>query len=140
MVRKSKALVDSLREYFREQLKYAYTALDHVGFAYSSDNGKIGLNKNWIWKASGILTSKEFVLLMLVVTSLKPSHNPIDSGVAWLHEKDYPDFDRRFFNASIKKFVELEYIFYTGERKWYVINPKYVNNYYKVKKEKNGNG
>ena len=119
----------------RVRLKYAYSDEEYVIKSYSSDNGKKGLSIVRFQDYGDELTDKEFRLLVLIVLSTPVSHDPISSGVIWLYYKDWEkrSFSRQFFNESIKRFVDIGVLEFTGEKKWYIISTRDVNSYYKVK-------
>lgn len=138
---KSSSLVSFLRDYFRRALHYSYSDEELDVYSYSSDNGKKGLNVVAVLEAADRLTDRQFKLLLMVVMGTPVGRNPLDSGVVWLHERDYEGYGRQYFNEAVRRFVELGFLVPTCERRWYVVNPKYVNSYYRVKvKRKKGGG
>ena len=135
---KSNALRESLREHYRDNvLKWYYTNDDHAAYLYSSENGKIGINRLNFQDYADVTTDKEYKLLMRICLEPVVSHDPVESGTVWLDYRNWPGYSRQFFGAAIKKFEKLKIIEWTQEGKWYILNPRDVNSYYKVKIKNN---
>ena len=98
------------------------------------------------FKHSAILTDikqKEFGVVDYrvwerILTKIKSSRNPVESGGLYFRFKDYEDLSsRRAWYNSRKKLLELQLIIETPFKDYYILNPQYIIKLYNpsVKKQ-----
>ena len=62
-----------------------------------------------------------------ILTMIKPSHNPVESGGLFLRHKDFEDVaSRRAFYATRAKLLKLGLLIETPFKYYFILNPTYV--------------
>lgn len=62
-----------------------------------------------------------------ILTKVKASHNPVESGGLFLKAKDFKDIaSRRAFYATRKKLIDLGLLVATPFKYYFILNPTYV--------------
>lgn len=137
MSKSTNSFSQAVSAYFTKCLKYSGASEHTVDYLYSSYVGKRGFNSLFIKKLSEECTAYEFMLYILIASSVPITSDPFKSGVVELNYQDYSYCcSRSVFARAKKKFIEQGYLLQTPKSRFYIINPKYVNNFKKLKFKK----
>lgn len=72
-------------------------------------------------------TVNDYKVWERILTSIKSSHNPVESGGLYFRYDDYKDIcSRRAFYNTRRKLLELKLLIKTPFMHYYILNPAYV--------------
>ncbi len=136
-VKEFEKLIAWVEQYYREIIRKS--KIDGVSFAYYKA-------LRGYFKHSTILTTikdAEFTIVDYkiwerILSNMKSSRNPVESGGLFLRYKDYQDICcERAYYSTRRKFLDLELLVNTPFKGYFVLNPQYVIKLYnpKLKKE-----
>lgn len=125
-------------EEFKEDKFHRSTSMNGYDlYSYSSTRGKFGISNYLLDVLDSDFSAIECKLFLSIVNKLKQGYDFEESCVAYLKYSIYQHVcSPRYFKLAVEKFVEYEFLIKTPLNKYYIVNPRYVNKFYKIKIEK----
>lgn len=115
----------------------SYSDRDYNYFTYSSAKGKFGISNLLLETLVEDFSTMQCRLFLAILSRIKQSDDFFESGVVRLVSNDYLKYcSRNSFGPAVKKFVKFNFLVPTPKSKVYILNPLYVNKFYKTKIKK----
>lgn len=134
---KTKEYMDFIDNFKKEKFHRSTSMNGYDLYTYSSSRGKFGVSNYLLDILDTDFSAIENKLCLSIIKRLKQGHNFEESCVVYLKYSTYAHVcSTKYFKIAIDKFVEYEFLIRTPIKKMYIVNPRFVNKFFKIKVEK----
>jgi len=129
--------IEFINDFKNKKYHRSYSLTDYDLYSYSSNKGKFGVSNILIDILVKDFSAIEFRLFFAIVNTLKQSTIFEESAVVFLKYSLYSEYcSVNVFGTAVRKFTEYNFLISTPKNKYYVVNPLYINKFYKSKIKK----
>jgi len=126
-----------IEKYKQDKYHKSYSLSNVDLYSYSSNKGKFGIANLLIDILISDYSPIESKLFLAIINTLKQSYDFEESAVVYLKHSIYSKVcSVNIFSGAIKKLVKDKLLVPTPKNKKYIVNPLYVNKFFKEKKDK----
>ena len=136
----SKEFFDFIEKFKKDKYHRSYSMKDYDLWSYSTNKGKFGFSNILCGILRNDFSNVEVKLFISMLGEVDQTREFEKSGIVDCRYDPYSDVCSHvtFYNA-LRKYAEYKLLIPTPEKRYYILNPLYINKFFKEKVEKDKN-